>query len=312
MNCIVRIGTRGSRLALFQAHQLTDALGRCGVSTKLRVFSTAGDLEPQRPILELGDVGLFTKTLEHALLSREIDIAVHSCKDLPSCLSSEFELAAVLPRGPASDALVTRRRVASESISDLPEGAQVGTGSPRRRAALLAVRPDLTIRGIRGNVDTRLRKLRDGQHQALVLAVAAVQRIGVDSAEFAVHEIPSSVCLPAAGQGAIVCEIRRDDMEVGELTGRLDHFPSRCEVEAERSVLAFLSAGCRAAVGVRAVVDNDAEISLTASVWSVDGTRVIHHSETGPVAERVAVSQSLATALIEAGALELIREGPRA
>jgi hydroxymethylbilane synthase len=297
----LRLGTRASALARWQAEWVASRLADQGVAVELVPLSTTGDREPGQSLASLGGVGVFTKELQRALLDGRIDLAVHSLKDLPTEPVAGLMLAAVPPRGPVNDVLATNK---AERIDDLPAGAVVGTGSARRRAQLWHLRPDLEMRDIRGNVDTRLRKLNEGQYDALVLAQAGLERLGLASQVSCV--LPASVMLPAAGQGALGIEVRADDPQVLGALRSLNDPTSHAAVSAERKLLATLRAGCLAPVGTWARIEPDEQLHLSAVVLSPDGSQKIlaQHLDSPTEWERLALR--VADDLLRQGAAELI------
>ena len=247
------IGTRGSRLALAQTQLVVDALRAAhpGMRFEIREVSTQGDRDT-KPLSEIGGQGVFTKAIEDALLRNEIDIAVHSMKDLPPRLTEGLTIAAVPERASALDALVTRGGL---RLEDLPPGARIGTGSGRRAAQIKVLRSDVTVSEIRGNVPTRIRKLDEGEYDGVVLAVAGLQRLGLEgriSQTFSVKEMT-----PSPGQGALAIEVRTDDAEAAAVAAPLDHPLSHAAVTAERAFLAALGAGCETPVGAHAEVEGN-------------------------------------------------------
>ena len=240
----VRIGTRGSALALVQATMVRDALIAAGVAAELRIITTQGDT--RAPDTAWGE-GAFVSAIETALLDGEVDAAVHSAKDVPTDEDPRLTIAAFLVRAPASDVVVMPHGGEAHSLDDLPSGTRVGTDSPRRTAFLRAVRPDLRMHPLHGNVDTRLRRLDEGQSDALVLAEAGLTRLGrADRISF---RLPIELVPPAPGQGAVAVQIRAGDSATGDLVARLDDRPTRLAVEAERAILAASGGGCRAPLG---------------------------------------------------------------
>jgi hydroxymethylbilane synthase len=247
------IGARGSRLSLRQVEIVRGLLesARPGVSLDVREIRTEGD-RTAAPLSVIGGIGVFTKAIEDALLAREIDIAIHSLKDLPTELTPGLAIAAVPERGDVRDALVARD---GRTLADLPAGARIGSGSGRRAVQLLALRGDVECAEIRGNVDTRIRKVDSGDYDAAVLAMAGLARLGLEAR--AKHVFEPDEMLPAVGQAALAVEARADDREALELVGALDHAPTRVAVEAERAFLRRLGSGCTAPVGAYARIDGD-------------------------------------------------------
>ena len=240
----IRIGTRGSALALAQAHEVRGRLeathGPGGLAFEVRVIKTSGDRIQDRPLAEAGGKGLFTKEIEEALLAGEIDLAVHSMKDMPTVLPAGLAISCFLPREDVRDAFVSRK---AASLSSLPAGAVVATSSLRRQAQVRWRRPDLQVIPIRGNVDTRLRKLEDGLADATLLACAGLKRLGL--ADCITSAIPAEEMLPAVAQGAIGVEVRADNLDTAQLLGPINHEPTALAVTAERAFLAKLEGSCR-------------------------------------------------------------------
>lgn len=301
----LRIGTRASALARWQAGWVADRLAELNVEIELIVLATRGDRQQSGPISGIGLPGVFTKELQRALLEQRIDLAVHSLKDLPTEPVPELVLTAVPERGPVGDALVSRRFA---SFDDLPEGAVVGTGSQRRRAQLWHARPDLEMKDVRGNVDTRLRKLEEGQYDGLVLAEAGLKRLGL--ADRITQLLPTSLILPAVGQGALGLETRAADERTRQVLAPLDHLPSHQAVLAERALLSALCGGCLAPIGAWGRTDPEGRLQLDAVVLGGHGSRRLAASATGPASEAVDLGNRLGRDLIGQGARELI-EGAR-
>jgi hydroxymethylbilane synthase len=293
------VGTRGSKLALWQAEHVVGLLQAAhpGVAFEVVPIRTTGDKRQDVPLQDLGDKSLFLKEIEEALASGAIDLAVHSLKDVPSSLEAPFVLAAILERDDPRDVLLT---ASGGGLSSLAEGARVGTSSLRREAQLRAARPDLEMVPIRGNVDTRLRKLGEGEYDAIVLAAAGLNRLGVSIPGSAF--LDPSVCLPAPGQAAICVEALADR---GELPAPLDHAPTRHAVEAERAFAAELDAGCRVPVAAYACEADDDALQLQTLVASPDGTRIIRLAGEGT--EPLELGRRLARQALERGAGELLR-----
>jgi hydroxymethylbilane synthase len=268
----IRLGTRGSLLARAQSQWTADALARAhpGLRVELTIISTSGDRLIDRSLADAGGKGLFTKELELALLAGEIDLAVHSLKDVPVTMplvdQTDLIIAAIPARADPHDVLVSRM---AKSLSDLPRGATLGTGSLRRRCQILSERPDLKIDPLRGNIDTRLKKLESGECGGIVLALAGLQRIGRFDAAW-MTPLDSSILLPAAGQGALALQCRRSDQRMADLAAALDDGDSRLAVTAERAVVAALNGDCRSAMACLAILMGD-DLTLTAALGGADG-----------------------------------------
>jgi hydroxymethylbilane synthase len=279
------IGSRGSHLALWQANYVAGQLSQLGVATRIEIIKTTGDHLQTASLVQAGGKGLFTKEIEEALLSGSIDLAVHSLKDLPTENPSGLVIAAIPEREDPRDA------IAGCVFERLPGGARVGTSSGRRAAQLLALRPDLCVEPIRGNVDTRLRKLKEGQYQAILLAAAGLRRLGLE-AEIAGVFSPEQIC-PAPGQGALAIQTRVDD-PARSICFELNHQETSDCVLCERTALASLGGGCQLPIGVFAL-RTGSEIQALGVVASLDGRRVIREQVTGPTPEEVgrAVAKTL-------------------
>jgi hydroxymethylbilane synthase len=286
-------------LAQWQAQWVAARLGELGVEVELVPITTSGDRD-QTPIGAGEGRGLFTKELQRELSAGRIDLAVHSLKDLPTDEAPGLALTAVPQRAPAGDVLVAAKCAA---LDELPRGAVVGTGSLRRRAQLLHVRGDLRVQDIRGNVDTRLRKLDSGQYDAILLAEAGLRRLGM--ADRITQALPMSVVLPAAGQGALGLETRSDDAAARQALAPLDHAPTHSAVLAERAMLAALMGGCLAPIAAYGQVEGD-RLQLTARVLSADGARKIEAERTAAPAEAVELGRRVAEDLLAQGAAALI------
>jgi hydroxymethylbilane synthase len=266
---IVRIGSRGSPLALVQAREVLGRLTACGLAAEqieIKVIRTTGDAIQGRPLAEAGGKGLFTREIEEALLSGAIDLAVHSSKDLPTLLPPGLVLAAFLPREDARDAFISRK---AKNLRELPPGAVVGTASPRRQALLKRLRPDLTVAPLRGNVETRLRKLAAGEVDATLLAVAGLKRLGLLSAATAILDIDEF--LPAVGQGAIGIEARADDAATRALLAKIDDAATATALAAERAFLAVLDGSCRTPIAGYARV-NEGVLRFRGMIAKPDGS----------------------------------------
>ena len=299
------IGTRGSKLALWQAEHIAGLLRRMnpGMSVTLKHIVTTGDKILDVPLAQIGGKGLFTKELEVAMLAGEIDLAVHSLKDMPTELPAGLTLAATTARMDPHDAFISRKY---GSLDELPPGASVGTSSLRRKAQLLRLRPDLNIGSLRGNLDTRLRKLDEGQFDAIVLAAAGLRRLGWGDRITAL--LSPEECLPAVGQGVLAIETRSDDAEVLAAVAALDDPESRAAVTAERQFLAVVQGGCQVPVGVFGRMQDDGRLVLTARILSLDGVRCIEGEVTGTAAEAEFLGNTLARQLLAAGGGAILAE----
>ena len=295
----LRIGTRSSALARWQAEWVSGRLTEAGVENELVFISTQGDVKSE-PLGQIGGQGLFTKEIQRALLDDRVDLAVHSLKDLPTEPIDGLTLGAVPPRERTGDALVCEKY---SGLDELPAGARVGTGSARRKAQLLAARPDLEVLDIRGNVDTRLQKLDDGEYDAIILAEAGLVRLG--KADRIRQLIPREIMLPAVGQGALGLETRAEDSATLDAVAGLDDAPSRAAVTAERSLLFHLRAGCLAPVGAWARIE-DNQLALDSVVLTTDGSRRLQHAQTGDPGKAAELGEAVAKVLIADGAAELI------
>ena len=301
----IRIATRGSKLALWQARHIERLLSaEPDVTVELLVLSTAGDRSLDRPLSELGGKGLFVKEIEAALLDGRADVAVHSMKDLPAQIPDRIVLAAVPEREDPRDALLVRRGLSATRISELPMGARVGTSSLRRLSLLKSLRPDLDVVPLRGNVDSRLAKLLADDLDAIVLAVAGLKRLGLDDQITCV--LGTDEALPAIGQGALAIETRADDAAVREQVGRLNHPPTAIAVAAERAFLGRLDGSCRTPMAAHATLAGD-RLRLDALVGRPDGTEVLRDRLEGSHADAHVIGVALAERLLERGAAEILR-----
>lgn len=295
----IRIGTRGSKLALWQANWVADQLRQLGHEVHLEIISTQGDISTQ-PLSLVGGQGLFTKEIQRELLADRVDVAVHSLKDLPTQPVPGLTLAAVPERETTADVLVSNGKILFE---ELPSGSRIGTGSSRRAAQLRHWRDDVVVQEIRGNVDTRLAKLSAGDYDAIVLAAAGLTRLGLQ--DRITQVLPVERMLPAIGQGALGLECRTDDVSTGSALAELNHPASMAEVKAERALLLSLLAGCLAPVAARATVQGE-ELSLVAKVLSLDGQQVISAATNGRATNATAIGQQLAQDMLAQGAAALI------
>lgn len=287
------IGTRGSALALAQATGIANQLKKRypDVDINLEIIKTAGDKILDAPLSAIGDKGLFVKELETALMEGSIDLAVHSVKDLPAVLPDDLTLAAFPPREDPADVLVTH-----ESISwmNLPQNAVIGTGSLRRQAQLLFHRPDLTVKLLRGNVDTRLKKLDAGDYFGIVIAKAGMNRLGIQRG----FPLPFDVFLPSPGQGALALEIRKADQRVATLISPLNHTPTEICVKAERSFLKTMEGGCSVPLGGLAMLDGT-RLCLQGMLAAADGSWLIREQQAGNPEEAEKIGHTLAHMILE-------------
>jgi hydroxymethylbilane synthase len=301
----IRLGTRQSQLALWQANHVSSLLEREGHSVELVKITTSGDVSTT-PLGASGGIGVFTKEIQRALLDKTCDLAVHSLKDLPTEPVPGLVLASVPDREDAADAFLS---VNYSSLLDLPEGAKIGTGSPRRKAQLLRLRPDLEVMDIRGNVDTRIRKLDAGEYDAIILACAGLHRLQLS--ERVTHRFSFDEMLPAVGQAALGLETREEDEELRNALMKLDHSLTHLAVVIERTLLRAMRAGCLAPLAAHAVFDGET-VRLTARVFSMDYSEMIEQYWSWPATRATNVDQAAqlgteaARDLCELGADKLI------
>jgi len=281
---ILRIGTRGSPLALAQAHEVQALLAVR--ATEIVVIKTTGDTVLDRPLADIGGKGLFTKEIDEALLDGRVDFAVHSMKDLETWLPDGIVLTAVLEREDVRDVFISER---ADSLDSLPAGRVVGTSSLRRQAQILARRPDLRVEAFRGNVQTRMRKLKAGDADATLLALAGLRRLGLD--EVATEILGPDVLLPAVAQGAIGMTCRGDDDRVRETLAVLNHQRTWDRITAERAMLAALDGSCRTPIGGLAEIGAGGALTLRGLVAKADGSEIIETTRTGPVADAEALGR---------------------
>jgi hydroxymethylbilane synthase len=311
MTTPICIGSRGSKLALWQANWVRESLEALdpGVEVRVEIIKTTGDVKGDVPLSVIGGQGAFTKELEQALLDGRVDVAVHSLKDLPTVIPGGLTIPAITEREDARDALVLREGEAGgvASLKDLRAGATVGTSSLRRIAQLKYLRPDLLLKDVRGNVDTRLRKLDAGWYDALILASAGLRRLGLASRISA--PIGAGEMLPAVGQGALGVETRDDGGEAARLVARLDHAPTRAACVAERALLRRLGGGCQVPIAAHGTVLGGGVLRLEGLVAALSGAEVIRDSLEGDAAEAEALGEALAARLLERGAASLLAEG---
>lgn len=297
------LGTRGSALALWQARHVAALIRRHHPDVEVveRIIKTEGDIQQSEP-LGRSDVGVFVRRIEQALLAGEIDLAVHSLKDLPTSQPDGLVIASVPPRHDPRDVLLS---TSGHTFEELAAGTVIGTGSFRRRTMLLHARPELKTAPVRGNVDTRIRKLAEGEYGAIVLALAGLERLGLDRMPYRPIEV--EVLLPAVGQGALGLETRADDTAARELIAELDHPETHQAVIAERAFLHELGGGCLAPATGFGVV-GDGQVALRAAVGDSDGVELIRDEETGPVEDAARVGIRLAKRMKDAGATRLLQK----
>lgn len=298
----IRIGTRGSKLALYQA-ELTQSLLHekfPSMNVEIEIIHTKGDKILDVALSKIGDKGLFTKEIEHALIRGDIDIAAHSLKDLPTTFPNGLKLGAVLPRGEFRDALISRD---GKKLSELTSNDIIGTSSLRRRAALLKYNPDFNIVDVRGNVQTRLKKLDEGYCDALIMAATGFQRLGLENRISEILE-PNQV-IPATAQGIIGLEIREDDPEIERIIAEINDEATWKVMEAERSFLRNIEGGCQVPVGCYSSV-NDDQVELIAFVASIDGKTFLKAGKKGHIQQSAQLGAALAEELKEKGALDIL------
>lgn len=297
------VGTRDSALAMWQTNWVVDTLGKLNPDYTFRIVSmkTQGDKILDVALAKIGDKGLFTKELEVAMLNKEIDLAVHSMKDLPTVLPDGLTIGAMCERVDPRDVVISRNGIA---LAELPHGALIGTSSLRRCAQLLNYRPDLQLEPLRGNLNTRMAKLERNNLDAIILAAAGVERLGWG--DRITERLSIDVCLPAVGQGSIGIEIREGDQEVLAVVQKINHAPSRAAITAERALLKKLEGGCQIPIGALGTVDGN-QLTLKGVVAGLDGKEVIRDIISGPVEEAAALGDKLAERLIEMGADRILK-----
>lgn len=294
----LRIGSRGSQLALWQANHISALLRERGYQVEIEIIHTTGDKITDVALAKVGTKGMFTKEIEEALAAGRVDLAVHSLKDLPTELPAGFEIAAVTERQDPRDAFCSRQY---SKIEDLPKKARIGTSSLRRQAQLKAIRPDLEIHPLRGNVDTRLRKLEQGEYEAIILASAGLKRLG--KTELIAQIIPAEIMCPAAGQGALGIEIRKGDVKTRELLAFLNHPGARLATTCERALLNRLGGGCQVPIGAFAELRNG-KLHLESIVADPDGSKVLRDSRDGEDPEEL--GNAAGAALLERGGDQIL------
>jgi hydroxymethylbilane synthase len=298
----LRIGSRGSKLALWQANHVADLLRARGHEVQIEIIKTTGDKITDVALSKVGTKGMFTKEIEEALAEGRVDLAVHSSKDVPTELQSGFVLAAIMKREDPRDAFIS---IQYSRLEELPPGARVGTSSLRRQCQLKAMRNDLEIVSLRGNVDTRLKKLDAGEYAAIILASAGVRRLGLE--DNVRYQIPPELMCPAVGQGALAIEARSGDSDVLHALEFLDHLATRQAIECERALLGALGGGCQVPIGAYAQ-NVGSELRLRAMVGRPDGSRILREVQTGPSSDSARLGARVAEKLLQRGAGKILQE----
>lgn len=297
------VGTRDSALAMWQTNWVVDNLKKLNPDYSFRIVSmkTQGDKILDVALAKIGDKGLFTKELESAMLDRQIDLAVHSMKDLPTVLPAGLMIGAICERVDPRDVVISRDGI---PLEQLPHGAKVGTSSLRRCAQLLHFRSDLQLDPLRGNLNTRMAKLEKNNLDAIILAAAGVERLGWG--DRITQRLSADICLPAVGQGSIGIEIRENDPEVYEVVKKLNHFPSEAAIKAERALLKKLEGGCQIPIGALGIVEGE-QLTLKAVVAGLDGKELVRSSISGKAEDAAQLGETLAGQLIEMGADKILK-----
>jgi hydroxymethylbilane synthase len=296
----LRIGSRGSQLALWQANHVAALLREQGHTVEIEVIKTTGDKITSVALAKVGTKGMFTKEIEEALHDHRVDLAVHSLKDVPTELEHEFELAAIMKREDPRDAFIS---VKFSSLDELPQGARVGTSSLRRQCQLKSVRPDLEIFPLRGNVDTRIRKLESGEYDAIILAAAGVRRLGLET--HVRSRISADIMCPAVGQGALAVETRRSDQQTKTLLAFLDDPETHAAIECERALLGSLGGGCQVPIGAYAEI-RGGRLHLRAMVGRPDGSEILREQAEGM--DGVKLGRDVAQALLGRGGDKILSD----
>jgi hydroxymethylbilane synthase len=308
----IRIGTRGSELALWQARWVQSELARRrpDLEVEIEVIKTKGDKIIDSPLSKIGDKGLFTREIEQALLRRDIDLAVHSLKDLPTQLPDGLRIGAVLEREDVRDVFIPRPGNENQTMLGQPPGARIATGSLRRRCQLLNLRKDFSVVDIRGNLNTRMRKLEKSDWAGMILARAGVARLGM--LERAGEVLSPELFLPAVGQGALGVEVREEDLRVRAIVEELNHEPTLRSTTAERALLRRLEGGCQIPIGAYAQIETDdglePRLTLDALVGSLDGNTLVRDQAAGSPGEAEQLGIALAESLLRAGADQILRK----
>jgi len=301
----IKIGTRGSKLALTQANLVADSLKKTASETtaEICVIKTSGDIMQDVSLTKIGGKGVFVKEIEDALLACTVDLAVHSMKDVPTEIPAGLTFAAILRREDARDVLVSKNNTKMEFM---PRGARIGTGSMRRSAQLLAVLPDLVIVPLRGNLETRLKKIETENLHGIILAAAGMKRLGLN--ENISQYLPIETMLPAVGQGALGLEVRAGDNELGEVIAKLNHAPTAAEIMAERSFLSHLGGGCLLPIAAFGKLEGE-QLTLEGLVAAPQGTSIIRDKARGSVLEAEELGKRLAEMIMEKGGKKLLELG---
>jgi hydroxymethylbilane synthase len=307
----IRIGTRGSELALWQTHHVQSLLERLfpHLTIDIEIIKTTGDKILDAPLAKIGDKGLFTKELELALLDNRVDLAVHSFKDVPTQVPQGLTIAAILEREDVRDVFIARHPGGVKTFAELPAGAVLATGSLRRRSQLLGARPDLQIVDLRGNLNTRIKKLDQSDWHGMILAKAGVTRLGW--ANRITDILPFELMLPAVGQGALAIETRMDDLLTNNILHSLHHQPTADAVTAERALLRELEGGCQVPIGAWSTLQGK-ELRLEAVIGNLDGTKIIRGTRNGTVADAESIGIELAHELLSRGGKEILDQLRRA
>jgi hydroxymethylbilane synthase len=301
----IKIGTRGSKLALTQANFVADSLKKTdsGIIVEICVIKTSGDIMQDVSLTKIGGKGVFVKEIEDALLSGNVDLAVHSMKDVPTEIPAGLAFAAIMKREDARDVLVSKN---NKKIEFMPRGARIGTGSLRRASQLLAVLPDLAIVSLRGNLETRLKKIETENLQGIILAAAGMKRLGL--VEKISQYLPIETMLPAVGQGALGLQVREADQELGKIVAKLNHAPTAAEVTAERSFLRHLGGGCLLPIAAFGKLEGD-KLTLEGLVAAPNGDSIIRDKVRGAITEAEELGKKLAEMIMEKGGKKLLELG---
>jgi len=300
---LIRIGTRGSKLALWQANYVQNYLSKnlANTDSSVSVIKTSGDNIQNRRLSAIGGKGLFVKEIEESLMDGEIDIAVHSMKDVPSELPKQLHIGAVMKREDPRDIIVSRDNV---GFFDLSPGSRIGTGSLRRQVQILLLRDDVELKDIRGNVDTRLAKLKRNEYDAIILAYAGIKRLGLENHITEVFDINDVI--PSAGQGIIGIECRKDDADINEILKLINHGETRVSITAERNFVRMLGGDCNLPIACHCEFVGNEKIKITGLVASTDGNKVIKHSLVGDIFDSLTISRELANIILNRGGKDIV------